>query len=237
MNKPKSILAIIPVRGGSKRIPKKNIKPLNGKPLIYYTIEQAKQSVFVNRIIVSSDDDEILKISSQYEVEVDKRPSILATDTANTVDVLIELVKRLEKQEKYKPDVIVLLQATTPLRVSEDIDACIKKLIDSGSDSIDTFTRIKDHPYYAFTIDKDHNAIPLDPKNFTKRSQDLPDLYVENGAVYVVTRDTLINEHSLYGKKHQGHVMPQKRSIDIDEEIDFELAEFFITREQNGNKN
>ncbi|MBU1632428.1 MAG: acylneuraminate cytidylyltransferase family protein [Nanoarchaeota archaeon] len=222
----KKIVAIIPARGGSKGIPKKSIVKLLGKPLIYYTIKEAQKSKYLSDIIISTDDDEIATVCIQYNVEVIKRPKKLAQDTTSLIPVLKHAIKSIEKK-RIKPEIIVLLQPTSPLRNVEDIDNTINKLINLKADSAETFCEVRQYPASMF---KKHGLffIPIDKQNLHKRRQDLQRLYSENGAVYVVNYETLIKKNTLYGKKHIGFVMPSERSIDIDEPIDLIIAEVLI---------
>ena len=229
MHKKTNVLAIIPARGGSKRIPKKNIRNLAGKPLICYSIEAAKRSKFINKIIVSTDDMEIAKIAGKCGAEVIMRPKSLAQDKTPTIPVLQHAVSFLKENENYSPEIIVLLQPTSPLRNSGDIDITIKKLIDENSDSAETFCEVKEHPASMFRI-KNGMAFPIDKKNLKKRTQDLPKLYRENGAVYAFKKDLLMKKGTVYGKKHLPVIMPAERSIDIDEEIDFSIAELIMKK-------
>jgi len=226
MNK-QHILAIIPARGGSKRIPRKNIKILAGKPLISYTIKAAQKSKYLNRIVVSTEDREIASIARRYGAEVIMRPKSLAIDAASTIAVLQHAVSYLEQTEKYFPDIIVILQPTSPLRNSGDIDSAICKLIDENGDSAETFCLVKEHPASMFQIKKGR-AFPINKHDLAKRAQDLPKLYRENGAVYAVRRDLLMKTGTVYGKKHIPVIMPAERSIDIDEELDFRIAELLM---------
>ena len=221
-----NILAIIPARGNSKRLPNKNIKPLMGKPLIAYTIDAAQKSKYITRIVVTTDNVKISQAAKEYGAEVIKRPKIIAKDTAPVVKAIKHTVEFLKNKENYQPEIIALLQPTSPLKKPEDIDRTIKKFIDKKADSVQSFCKIKEHPYYAFKILKD-KAIPLDKKNFTKRFQDLPKFYRESGAVYVF-KTSLLKRNTMYGKKNYAIVMPYERSIDVDSWLDFEIAKLII---------
>jgi len=234
-NKKPLILAIIPARGGSKSIPRKNIKNLAGKPLIVYTIETALKSDFLDRVIVSTDDEEIAEVARKYGAEVVVRPKKLAEDETPTLPVLQHVVKYLEEKENYKVDVVVVLQPTSPLREVSDIDNSIKKVLDTNADSVETFCQVNYLPSCMFKIIGD-KAIPLDRKSLEKYKgrQDFPELYKENGAVFVVRRNVLMRKNTVYGVDHRAVIMPKERSIDIDDIIDFKLAELIIN-EKNKN--
>jgi CMP-N-acetylneuraminic acid synthetase len=227
MYKNKKILAIIPARGGSKRIKNKNLVLLAGKPLIQYTFEQAKSSKYINRIVVSTDDNAISNFSKKNNIEVIKRPKELARDSSSTILALQHVVSTLIKTEDYKPDFIVLLQPTSPLRNKNDIDLTIKELLKKKVDSAETFCLVENHPAYMVKI-IDGKPIPLFKKDFLKRSQDLPKIYRENGAVFVVKTDILMKKHTLYGKNHKAVLMPVDGSIDIDYPLDLKIAEVLI---------
>lgn len=220
------ILAIIPARGGSKRIPGKNIKLLSGKPLIAYSIEAAKKSKLIDKIIVSTDDAQIAEASKKYGAEIIERPVNLAQDETPTLPVMIHVLDVLKESKQYKPDFIILLQPTCPLRNAEDINNVINLMME-GADSVQTFCRAAQHPAYMATI-KNGIATPIDKKGYATRSQDLPEIYAKNGAVYGVTYDLLMNKKILYGKNNKAVIMPIERSVEIDELSEFKLAEFYL---------
>ena len=147
------ILAIIPARGGSKGLKRKNILDFIGKPLIAHTIEQAQNSKYVSRVIVSTEDEEIAMISKKYGAEIPfMRPNRLADDSSSTNEVIEYILKELEMKEGYRPDLICLLQCTSPLRTSEDIDNTIDKLFNTNSDSAVSITEAKSNPYWKMCI-------------------------------------------------------------------------------------
>lgn len=221
------VIAIIPARGGSKGVPKKNIKLLGGRPLIHYTIFEAYCSKYIDKIYVSTDYCEIKRIVKQYNVKINikiiDRPKKLSDDKTLIVPVLRHAVKKININEDY---IIVLLQPTSPLRSYKDIDAVIEKMIKCKVDSAETFCEA-DNPANLFKIDGD-NAVPLDKENLTKRRQDVPTVYRENGAVYCFKKSLLMKHNTMYGKKHKAIIMPKERSIDIDDELDFKIAEAML---------
>lgn len=226
INKPKNILAIIPARGGSKRLPGKNIKILAGKPLIAYAITAAKKSKLVNRVIVSTDDKEIAKIAKKYGGEIPfMRPARLATDRAKTISALLHAVKFMEKEEKTVFDIIVLLQLTTPFTTSEDIDSAINTLLKTKTKSCVSVCPVSERPEWMYSL-KGNRAKPF--INFKKQayaSHFLPKAYCLNGAVYAIFRDTLIKEKKIFDNTSISAIlMPRERSCDIDEPLDFEIA-------------
>lgn len=228
VNNGKSFLAIIPARGGSKRLPRKNILPLNGKPLIAWSIEAAKKSNAIDRIIVSSDDDKILDIAEKFGADAIKRPANLANDTASTVDVLLYTIENLEKEY----DFIVLLQPTSPLRTERHIEQAIELLLQKKADAVVSVTEVDHSPLWANTLPEDGNMGNfLRTEILGKRSQDLEKYYRINGAIYIIKIDALLKEKSLFLKKNiYAYKMDRSTSIDIDEKIDFEIASFLLSK-------
>jgi N-acylneuraminate cytidylyltransferase/CMP-N,N'-diacetyllegionaminic acid synthase len=224
------ILAIIPARGGSKGIPRKNIRPLCGKPLIAWTIEQAIQSKLLNRVIISTEDEEIAQISRQYGAEVPfLRPAELAMDDTTSVDTLIHAVQWLENEEQYHPNYIMLLQPTSPLRIREDIEAVVKLAQEKQADTVVTVCPVRDHPYWTKKLtDNQQLADFLSLENISLRRQDLPPVYALNGAIYLAKRDVFLSKKSFYTDQTYGYIMPIERSIDIDTEWDLYLADLIL---------
>lgn len=223
------ILVVIPARGGSKRLPRKNVLPLAGKPLICWTIEAALEAKLNARIMVTSDDDEILAIARQYEsqgVIAYKRPDELATDTASTADVLIDSVKA-EQAAGHAPKTLVLLQPTSPLRTAEDIRAALDVYRDGGcEDTVVTVCEV-DHPTaWVGTIGEGSRLEGIDLSG--KRSQDYRKEYRLNGAVYVARVDWLVSSSSLFTESLFVSVMPKMRSLDIDSSADFFFSEYLL---------
>jgi len=225
MYKNKTFLAIIPARGGSKRLPNKNILELKGKPLIAWSIEAAKKSKYIDNIVVSSDSDKILDIAKKYSVITIKRPDSLATDTASSIDVIKHVVENIK--EKY--DYIVLLQPTSPLRNEEHIDEAIEELIKKNADAIVSVCEI-DHPVeWSNVLPENLSMENFISKENLKRSQDLPKRYRINGAIYICKTDKFLEEKTLLLEKNIfAYVMDKKYSVDIDDEFDFKLAEVLL---------
>jgi CMP-N,N'-diacetyllegionaminic acid synthase len=223
------ILCIIPARGGSKGVKRKNIKPIAGKPLIAYSVEQAKRSRYIDRVIVSTEDEEIAKISKQYGAEVPfVRPVELAGDEVSTIDVLLHAIHWMEEEDTYHFDILVLLHTTTPLRRTIDIDACIEKLIEKKADNVFSVTEAHRNPYFNMVEVGDDGRIALSKKgSFTSR-QNAPKVYDMNSSIYVWWKDILKMEKKIFLKNSCIYVMPKERSIDIDEPLDFRIAEFLI---------
>ena len=226
----KTFLAIIPARGGSKRLPRKNLLDLCGKPLIAWSIEAALKSKYISKVIVSSDDEEILNIAKEYKADFIKRPDELASDTATTFDALKHT---LENVEKY--DYVVLLQPTSPLRTEKHIDEAIELLKEKNADAIISVCEVEHSPLWSNTLDEN-----LDMSNFlrdevlNKRSQDLPKYYRLNGAIYICKTDKLLENKGFFLKENiYAYKMNKKHSVDIDEEIDFIIAEKLMQHNNN----
>lgn len=223
--KPK-ILAIIPARGGSKGIPRKNLRILCGKPLIAYTIEAALNSKYIDRVVVSTEDEEIADVAQGYSAEVIKRPPELADDLAPTEPSLEHVVRYMEETEGYRADVIILLQPTSPLRNSQHIDEAIETFFSNKYDSL-----LSVCPSHAFLWKADKEkmySVNYDFRNRPRR-QERELEYRENGAIYITKYDILMNGHNRLGGKIGLYIMPGKSSWEIDSEFDFWLCEHLIT--------
>lgn len=228
------VVAIIPARGGSKSVPKKNIKMLAGKPMIAYTIKAALNSRYCQRVIVSTDDPEIAKVTNKYGAEVPfMRPSKLAADDTPLLPVLQHAAKWLEEKERYIPDIVVLLQPTSPLRMPEHIDDAIQLLVDSGADSVVSVCKCEHPPYWMLSIDNNGRISPFykrpgwTPEEMCRTPrQKLRQAFRINGAVYVTTRKMLLEKGKLLGDDIRVLIMSEKDSVDVDSEWAFRLAEF-----------
>ncbi len=232
----KKILCIIPARGGSKRLPGKNIKLLKGKPLIAYSIAAAKGSKYLDRVIVSTDDEAIASVAKEYGAEVPfMRPSELATDTATTLSVLQHAVRFFEeKGEKF--ECIVLIQPTVPGIMTSDIDTAIETLFTTKANSCISMCEITDRPEWMYSLSEEGHIAPYVEAAYHSqniRSQDLPKLYRINGAVYVTPRNVLMEEGKIIDKHNcAGVLMPRERSTDIDTLSDFVIAEMLMQQSQ-----
>jgi len=222
MYKSKTFLAIIPARGGSKRLPRKNILNLCGKPLIAWSIEAGLNSKYIDKVVVTSDDDEILNISEEFGTEIIKRPDELASDTATTFDAIKHTI---ENMKKY--DYIILLQPTTPLRNEKHIDEAIEILESKNADAAISVCEMDHSPLWSNTLDESLSIEGfLKDEVLNKRSQDLEKYYRLNGAIYICKTENLLEEKSFFLKENIfAYVMDRKSSVDIDEEIDFKIAE------------
>jgi len=225
-----TVLAIIPARGGSKGLPKKNIKPLGDKPLIAWSIDAAKESKKITKTIVSSDSDEIIKIAKQFGAEIPfKRPDDLASDTASTKDVLIHALNFYKSKNIYF-DYLVLLQPTSPFRDSKMIDEMIDEMIEKDVDMVVSVKETSANPYYVLFEENNKGFLTKSKNaNFTRR-QDCPTVYEYNGSVYVIKIESLLKYNSLSFPKTIKYVMDNYHSVDIDNQFDFDFAEFLLNR-------
>lgn len=219
------ILAIIPARGGSKGIPGKNIKLIADKPLIAYSIEVARNSRFINRIVVSTDDENIAEAAKKYGAEVVVRPKELAEDITPMDPVLKHVVDSLEK-ENYVPDAVVLLQPTSPLRTVEHLDEAAEKFLNGDFDSLISVEVIR-NPQHEVIEDK--YLVPAF-KKIENRDKRKP-VYIENGAIYI-SKTHLIKNGKIRGDKIGFYEMDRHSSIDIDEPLDFEVVERLLSNSQ-----
>jgi CMP-N-acetylneuraminic acid synthetase len=226
-------LGVIPARGGSKSVPRKNIAMLNGKPMIAYTIEAAQHSRRLTDFVVSSEDTEIINVAKQYGAPAPfVRPRELATDDAPSLPVVQHAVREMEALKGVKYDVIVLLQPTTPLRQAQDIDAAIDKLVTTGADSVVSVCDVGAyHPARMRTIEDDRLVeLPVHEPREMLRRQDLPPVYIRNGAVYAVGREVVMSQNSMIGQVSRPYVMPENRSVNVDNPLDFRLAEILLSQ-------
>ncbi len=232
----KKILAITLARGGSKSVPNKNIKKILGKPLIAYTIEEVLKSKYIDDYIISTDSKEIAKVSVKYGAKVPfYRPKKISTDKSAPQDALYHGLIKYEKITKLKFDYILEIMCTNPLKNVIDIDKCIEKLHKTKSDTVISVQRLFDHhPIRIKKIEKDLIKDFILPENERTRRQDLkPKAYIRNGSIYAISRPTLLEYKSKIGKVSRPYIMPEERSINIDEKIDFIVAENIIKNRSN----
>lgn len=226
----KRVVAVIPARGGSKSVPRKNIQPLGGKPLIAWSIELAQQVPEIDRVIVSTEDPEIAEISRQFRAEVYARAQHLATDQALVIDVVKDLVATL-RAEHESAEILVLLEPTCPFRSVKDVRNCLGLVADGAFDSAATFVDATLNPHRAWKIEG------LTPESFIPGAipwlprQELPEAYQLNGAVYAVQIEGLLKSPGPFLFGRAGAVkMPRERSVDINDPIDLAIAELMIGR-------
>ena len=225
------IVALIPARGGSKGIKNKNIIDLCGKPLISYTIQAALESKYIDKVIVSTDSQEIADVAIKYGAEVPfLRPGELASDTSKTIDAVMHAVGELEKR-KEQYDILILLQATQPLRTADDIDSAIELFIKNKGQSLVSVSPVEDNPILIRTIDNLGRMNSILPMKSTCRRQDMPLYYRVNGCIYI----NLISELDLntsFNDNKIPYIMPKELSVDIDEIKDLLIAQYYISRNE-----
>jgi N-acylneuraminate cytidylyltransferase len=224
------VLGLIPARGGSKGLPGKNILPVNGRPLLAWTIDASRASRSIDRYILSSDDERISTVARSLGCDVPfVRPSALATDTATSMDVVMHALDSIGGF-----DVVVLLQPTSPLRTAQDIDAACALLAQSGAPACVSVSPVEQHPYWMFSVDDRHRLAPFFERGtVATRRQDLPDVYALNGAIYVADVTWLRGSRSFLSTETVGYVMPAERSIDIDTKADFQYFQALTLKESD----
>lgn len=215
----KRVLALITARGGSKGLPRKNVLSAAGRPLIAWTIAAARESSVIDRVVLSSDDDEIMDVAKTWGCEVPfRRPTELASDGASSMDVVAHAVEQLPGY-----DYLILLQPTSPLRNAADIDAAFALMQKQNASSCVSVCEAGQSPYWMYRLQDDNRLVSLlPPLPGVSRRQDLPPVYVLNGAIYIARIDWLLRKRSLLGEETVAYRMPEERSIDIDNAEDFE---------------
>lgn len=232
----KNIVCLIPARGGSKGVKKKNIKKINDKPLIGWTLEEVKKSKYINDIYVSTEDVEISETSKEFGAKVIKRDEALALDTTSTMEVVIDFIEQL-KRRSIEFNHLLLLQCTSPLRTVDHIDEAIEFYLNNVDkyDSLISVVEQEEHPYLSRKIGSDgvlEDFIEFD-KNTYYRRQDYPKVYHINGAIYIAKVDVLLEERNFETKRTYGYIMDKISSVDIDDEMDFKVAEYLLKMLKN----
>jgi CMP-N,N'-diacetyllegionaminic acid synthase len=230
------VLGIVTARGGSKGIPRKNIAPVLGRPLLAYTADAALASRRLTRVVLSTDDEEIARVGRSCGLDVPfMRPPELARDDTPTVPVLQDVVRRLEASgQRY--DAVFTLQPTNPLRRAEDIDGAVELLEKTGADSVISFVDVGEkHPARMKSIDPDGRVVdpPFAEAMEGQRRQDLPRLYLREGSVYLTRRDVLMERNSLKGGDCRAWIVPPERALNIDTPLDLFIVEQVMRRLQD----
>ncbi|MDX6153985.1 acylneuraminate cytidylyltransferase family protein [Marinococcus sp. PL1-022] len=215
-------LAIIPARGGSKGIPRKNLVEVKGKSLIQYSIDAAKSSKYIDQVIVSTDSEEIQSHAiTSGAISPFLRPSSLSEDTSPTIDAVIYTIEKLKEIDEHF-DYIVLLQPTQPLRQAFHIDEAIEKMLIEGLNNILSVSPVEEHPILMRTIGKDGNLKRFLNTSSTLRRQDFPDTFLVNGSIYIANTEEVLGNLSLNDIEHY-YIMDRKYNVDIDEPVDLEI--------------
>lgn len=229
--KNKKILCTICARGGSKGVKNKNIKPINNKPLIAYTIEQAKESKLFDHIVISTDSDDIANIAKEYGAEVFfKRDERMASDTAGKLDVIKDAFVKSEEYYNEKYDYLIDLDATAPLRNVDDIINSFNQFLENNNGNLITAMPSRRSPYFNLVEVDQNGKVNLSKKldNSIGRRQDAPKSYDMNASIYIWKRDIILDKKSLFLDNTGLYIMPENRSIDIDTELDYKFVEFLM---------
>ncbi len=235
MYKGNKIIGVIPARGGSKGIPKKNIKEINGKPLIAWTIEVAKESKYLDEVIVSTDSEEIKEVAEQFGAYVPfMRPNRLAEDASTSMDVLIHALDYMKEEEGKEFDILMMLEPTSPLREAKDIDASLEALVNhETARSIAGVAYVEDaNPDFVVTLEE---GLMRSNTNFVvKRRQDIDDYYFYEGTIYASFVTDLYSRRNFYHKLALGYVVPKWKAFEIDDMVDFSIIEHLLTQREKG---
>ena len=225
-----NVLALVNARGGSKGVPRKNVRPLRGKPLIVWSIEAGLAATRVASVVVSTDDPEIAEVARHHGARVPFiRPAELATDKSLQIDTIRHAVGFLEAQDEFY-DVVLILQPTAPLRSPEDVDGALTLLETSGADSVISVCEVGGrHPLTCYRADADGMLSPLLPSDARGvQRQEFGSVLWRNGAIYAMRRDVVMTRNSLYGARTVGYLMPEERSFNIDSMFDLQVTEGYL---------
>lgn len=221
------VLALIPARGGSKGLPRKNVLDIGGHPLIAWTIAAAKQSKYITDVVVSTDDDEIARVSRRYGASTPfLRPTDLSSDTASSIDVALHALQFFG--DSYY-DFIIFLQPTSPLRTAADIDEAVELMLAKQAASCVSICEVQQSPYIMYTVSPDGRLDSLLPATKVTRRQDFPKVYALNGAIYVSSCHRLVTSRTFLDEATVGHLMPLSRSVDIDTADDMASIEGLLS--------
>ena len=226
------IVGVITARGGSRSVPRKNIALVAGKPLVAWTIEAALQSCVLAWVMVSTDDEEIAEVSGRYGAEVPfTRPAELARDDSSQMSVMVHAIRWLELHKRWRPEYMLLLQPTSPLRAKEDIQAAVQMAFEKRADGVVSVCLARHHPYITVRIAEDGTLLDFlgnTPARFDLRRQDVPPAYALNGAIFLTRRQVLLDQQTFYPVRTFAYVMPPERSLDIDDSWDLHLANLIM---------
>jgi N-acylneuraminate cytidylyltransferase len=225
-----TVLAVVIARGGSKGIPRKNVRSAGGKPLIAWTLEAARRSQFIDRLVLSSEDAEIISVAKQWGCEVPfVRSAKFATDEVTGVATVIDATTQVEHH-----DWVMMLQPTSPFRTAADIDGCVRQCIDSGANACVTVAEVEKTPYWMFSLSPANTLVPVmrdfaSVQDIPMYRQSFPKSFVLNGAVYVARTEWLRQTGTFVTSETQAYVMPRERSLDVDTELDWMIMEMLMS--------
>lgn len=225
-------VALIPARGGSKRLPRKNILPFMGKPIIAWTIEAALKTELFDAVVVSTDDNEISAVAKEFGAEVDDRNAELASDTASVAGVCIDYLNK-QQAKGLRCDELTVLYATAPLRNAQDIQKTVRLIEDDHCNFALAATEYDLPPHQALKLSGENDVTPMWPEIVPMKASEIGYLVVDNGSTYAVKVDAFLKQGNFYGPDLRVHLMPRQRSHDIDEHIDFKIAEFFAEYDEH----
>jgi len=232
------ILAVVPARGGSKGLVKKNIMPLAGHPLIAYSIQAAHDAKLVTRSIVNTDADYIIEQALRYKAEIPfVRPSQLANDSSTDLEVFYHMLNWMKENEGYSPDFVVQLRPTSPVRPKGIVDLCIKKAIDSNADSVRVVTQSPITPYKMWRVNEGHKSmtplleLPGVDEPYNQLRQSLPEIFWQIGCLDVIRASVITEQRSMSGKKIVPYIIPSQFAVDIDDIESFNKAEKTLLQE------
>jgi CMP-N,N'-diacetyllegionaminic acid synthase len=225
-----TILGIIPARGGSKAIPRKNLALLADKPLLAWTVEVALESASLDRLVISTDDPEIAEVGKKLGAEIPfLRPTELATDTSASMDVILHAIRWFDDNENYRPDYVLLLQPTSPLRTATDVRESTKLALAKHADSVVSVCETHQHPLWMKGVNEEGTLVDLYPQSAAPtRRQDLSPVFALNGAIYLALRSFLLSEHTFISDRTYAYVMPENRSLDVDTPWDLHVADLIL---------
>lgn len=227
-------LGLVTARAGSKGVPGKNVAPVAGRPLLAWTLAAARAAPGIDRLIVSTDGEEIAAVARRWGGEVPfLRPAALARDDTPGIDPVLHAVDWLAEHEGYRPELVLLLQPTSPLRTAADVEAALALRTAKGADAVVAVTPVAHHPYWTHRLAPDgqlHDFLTVD--GVPDRRQDLPPAYAVNGALYLVRREVLLRERTLCPQRTFALVMPPERSLDVDTLWDLRLADLILRDER-----
>ncbi len=230
----RKVLALIPARGGSKGIKDKNIREIEGKPLIAYSIEAAKESGYIDDVVITTDSERIKEVGEKHGAWVPfLRPDELASDTATTLDAILHAVRTLKEMGK-EYDILVILQPTSPLRDAADIKGALEKFEANGERSLVTISKVEDHPILVRTLKDDTHMEKLLSVSSTVRRQDMPDYYRVNGAIYI-NKIAELNDSTSFNDNEVPYIIENSHAVDIDEPKDLEVAAYYVRESERKN--